>query len=213
MQQIDPAVAAEEPAQHLEPVRRQPFPAGQELGMLGQMPGDPFGQVLVCRVPGEILRIAGRGAGERRPVDPVRMPMQRGESGGDQDLAQALWMLRKIAQGAESAEALAQDAPGRAAERGPDGFGVGDDRVGSELAEVRSLCRGVAAGRQGLPVRRAGKAGSALVQQQHPEFFERFFEPAGGRRRPVCPESGPALEVDQPRCIRPCEVADFPGED
>ncbi|CAM5701468.1 hypothetical protein SVIOM342S_02716 [Streptomyces violaceorubidus] len=113
--------------------------------------------------------------------------------------AQSLGGQRQVGDGAEAAEALAEDGPGCAAgDLGADGLAVADDGVGAEVGEVVGLLGGAAAQRERLAVGRGGGTGAALVQEQDPVLLQGAAEPGGTADETVRPEAGSALEVDQP---------------
>lgn len=122
----------------------------------------------------------------------------------------------QVVQEAEAAEALAKHAPGRAAgDSPPDQLGVGHDRVGAEVREVLGLRGRTGEPRQGLPRRRCGESGAALVEQEQAVLAHRAREPPRAGHGPRRRESGSALEKQQPRQlgVRLLRRHDLAGED
>lgn len=135
------------------------------------------------------------GAAVRGTVDVVRVTGERGQAPGDEHLAQALGRQAQIGQGAEPAEALAEDGPGAVAlEVAAQEFGVAHDRVGTEVGEVGG--RVLDGGERGA-VGRCGAARAALVEQDDPVVLEGAAQPS--RPRWAAPRGpGSALEPQEP---------------
>jgi len=116
--------------------------------------------------------------------------------------ASAARCVRQVGDGAEAAEALAEDAPRPPpGEPAPDQLGVGHDRVGPEMGQVVGLGPGVPEVGQGAPVGGGGAPGPALVEQQHPVVLQRPVQPALPPGGPQRAEPGTALQVQQPRQV------------
>ncbi|BAS08858.1 hypothetical protein AHiyo4_22800 [Arthrobacter sp. Hiyo4] len=152
----------------------------------------------VLRVPAEVLGVAGGNARERGAVDVVGMAGERRKSARDESLLQPVRGKRQVRQRAESAVALAVDAPGAGAERRADELRVGHDGISTEMLEVCSLCLGRSARGQRVPVKGGRQAGTALVQHQDPEVPGSRFAPTAQRSQPVAASARPALEEHQP---------------
>lgn len=166
----------------------------------GQVGGDPAGSLHVHGVTGVVGGGLALHPGERGLVHLLGGRGQRRQAAGDQDRTQPLGRGAEVVGGAEAAEALPQDGPGRAAgQAGPDGLGVAHDGVGAEVGQVVGLLGRSAAQRQGLPVDRGGAAGPALVEEQDAVLGQGPVEPRLPSDEPACAEAGAALQVQQPR--------------
>ncbi len=184
--------------------------AGALGPVLGQVRGDGAGALDVLRVAGVVGGDLPLDARVRGPVDVVRVRVEGWQPAGDQDLLEPFRGGGEVADGAEAAEGLAEDGPGRSAgEPRPDQLAVADDGVRTEVGEVGGLFARAAAQGQGLPVGRGGEAGAALVEQEHAEVAQGPAEPGFGADEAARAEAGAALQVDQPGQV----VADAGGGD
>ena len=128
------------------------------------------------------------------------MAVERWQAAGDECLGQTVRGLREVRDGAETAEALAEDAPTLHAELLSDQLGVADDRVGPEMRQVLGLLL------RAHPRKRADRsraAGAALVEEQEPVVLERPRPPGLGDELEQARRlrAGPALEEDEPRQV------------
>ena len=134
------------------------------------------------------------------PVDVVCLTREGRDAARDERRLQAVRRRRQIAQHAEAAEALAQDAPALVAyELAPEDLGVSHDGVRAEQRQVLRLLRRTPALAKGLVTHRARKARAALVEKQHPVILQRTPDPTRARVRPRRRGPRPALEVDEVR--------------
>ena len=100
-----------------------------------------------------------------------------GQPTGDEGLPDAVRRERQVGDGAHAAEALPEHAPRLAGQLAPDQLGVEHDAVGAEVGQVVGLGLRRSEPGQGLPVRRGGPAGAALVEQQDPVVLQRPVQP------------------------------------
>lgn len=204
VQPVAALAAAEDDTEGLEGLDGQTVAVGQDDLVVQEVVGDPAGALDVLRVAGVVGGDLAFDARVGGPVDVVCVGVEGGQAAGDHGGAEALRSDGEVADGAEAAEALAEDGPGGAAgERGADGLAVPDDRVGAEVREVVGLFRGAAAQWKGLAVGGRGAAGAALVEQEDSVLLESAAEPGRSADETVRAEAGAALEVDQPGQVLP----------
>lgn len=142
--------------------------------------GDPAEAAGVVRVAGVEVEDAVPHAWVGAGVDLVGGGGETGQTAGHVAGPQALGGAGEVGEGEEAAVALAEGLPGFVpAESAADQFGVGDDRVGAEVAQVCGELggRGEAGGGSGGDG--GGTAGAALVEQEHPVGLECLVQPAG----------------------------------
>ena len=204
LQQVVQRVAAVGLAEHgpgrLERPHGQRRAVRQPDLVLVQVVGHPPGHVRVLRVPLVVRGVLGRDGAVGVPVDVVGGRGEPGQPAGDERLPDAVRRERQVGDRAHAAEALPEHAPRLAGQLAPDQLGVEHDAVGAEVGQVVGLglrARGREPG-QGLPVRRGGPAGAALVEQQHPVVLQRPVQPGLPALGPLRAEPGAALQEQQP---------------
>src|SRR5690606_12968124 len=107
-------------------------------------------------------------------VDVVGMAREGRDAARDERGMQCVRGCGQVAQDAEPAEALAQDAPALVAyELAPDEFSVRHDGVRAEQSQVRGLLGRTPALGEGLVTHRARQTRAALVEEQHPMVLQR----------------------------------------
>ena len=136
------------------------------------------------------------------------MPVERWEAACDERLGEALRRLGQVVDDAETAEALAEDAPLLDPKLVADRLRVANDRVGPEVGQIVGLLLSRQVRKR---ADRSRSAGAALVEQEQPVVLERVLPPGvfdqleqAGRFT-----AGTALEEDEPGQL----VALMPGSD
>ncbi len=194
--------AAEHDAEGLEGLDGEPVAVGQDRLVAHQVLGDAAGALHVLRVAvvvGGDLALDARVGGA---VDVVGVRVEGRQAAGEDRGVQALGGGGEVVDRAEAAEALAEDGPGGAVgERGADRLAVPDDRVGAEVREALGLLGGAAVQRERLAGERGGVAGAALVEEEDAVVVQGTAEPGLPTDETIRPETGSALEVDQPRQV------------
>lgn len=193
---------AEEDAEGLERLGREDVAVRQDGVVLGDVSDDPPGLFDILRVAGVVGGDLAFDAGVRGAVDVVGTTVEQGQAAGDQYGAQSLGRGGEIADGAEAAEALAEEGPrGAAGDLAPDDLAVPHDVVGPEVGEVVGLLPGVTARRERLAVDGRGEAGAALVEEEHPEVLQGTPEPCLPADETAGAEAGSAFQIEQPRQV------------
>ena len=213
MQPVAAVAHAQVGAELTQPGRVQGLAAGQANRLLVQALAQREHTPAVLGVALVEALVAQPHAGIGGPVDVIDARLQRRDAAGEEHLGQALGRRREVAQRAEAAEALAEDARALAAELAADALGVGDDRVGAEVGQVVGLL-----GRGALQLRadRARAPGAALIEQKHAEVGQGPLEPRRRRVRPRGPRglrARAALEEEEQRALLPLWSRQLAGED
>jgi len=152
----------EHPAELAEAPRRQPISRRQEQLVLSEASMQRANALPIVGIVRVEAAVALAHTFVRRAVDVVGRTRDRRKPAGEVRLAQSFRRDRQIRADAETAEALAENAPAVDAELLPDLFRVAHDRVGAVQLEVRGLLLR-SHSRQRVDRRRT--AGPALVEE------------------------------------------------
>ena len=199
VQGVKAGVSTEDVAQHLYPVRAQPFTRGQHLHHVSHVRQDAGEEHPVLRIFGKVFGVACAQPGKSGLVHLVCRPRKRAQAAGEQRLTHTFRGEGQVRQGAKTAVALAKNAPRLRAQLGADQFGVGHNVGGPEMGKVVCLRGDIALQRQALPVGGRGKSRAALIKHEHAEVLGSLGQPAVQARGPVPLAAGTALQEQQPR--------------